>query len=122
VRNDPTGRIARDWLAGRNLSKGAKLAGREFWDFLSGPVHANSRAVLDWLAISQCDGVTRVRLGPERRPDMANAALTVMAAEGRDIANLLAIECDISVDLRGLDAALALATARYIPEDEQLDE
>jgi hypothetical protein len=115
---DGSGREASEWLAGRNMGKGAKLAGREFWDFLSGPVHANSRAVHDWLAITQEDGTTRVMLGPERRPTMANPALAIMAAECRDIANLLALRFGIRLDLRSVDARIHAEKARHIPEDD----
>jgi hypothetical protein len=75
---DSSGEYAKKWLAGRSLEKGAKLAGRDFWEFMSGPVHANVRAVLDWLAISNADGTTNVVLGLQRRPKSANAAFTYM--------------------------------------------
>jgi hypothetical protein len=104
-------------LAGRNLGKGAKLAGREFWDYLSGPVHANVRAVLDWLTITQPDGSNEVKLGPERRPVVANATLTLMASETRDIANLLALHFGVRLDLRALDSKIHAAKGKYIPED-----
>lgn len=72
---DESGGYARRWLEGRGLGKGAKLAGQDFWEFMSGPVHANARAVLDWIAISQADGSTQIVAGPERRPEVANPAL-----------------------------------------------
>lgn len=115
VRADASGEYARHWLAGRGLDKGAKLAGQDFWEFLSGPVHANARAVLDWLAISQEDGSTKIVLGPERRPEVANAALAYIAGEGRDIASMLALEAGVTLDLRDLDRRIHDAHAQYVP-------
>lgn len=113
---DESGDVARRWLDGKSAGKGAKLAGQEFWELLSGPVHANARAVLDWLAISQEDGSAKVVIGPERRPEVANAALTYMASEGRDIANLLALEAGLSVNLTEIDRRILRAHDTYIPD------
>ncbi len=117
VRADRSGEYARRWLEGHGLGKGAKLAGQDFWELLSGPVHANARAVLDWLAISQKDGSTEVVVGPERRPEIANAALTFMASEGRDICSMLANESGKPRDLASLDARLREAHEIWIPDD-----
>jgi hypothetical protein len=114
---DESGGYARHWLEGRGLGKGAKLAGQEFWEFMSGPVHANARAVLDWVAISQTDGSTQIVAGPERRPEVANPALVFMATEGRDIANLLAIESGRPRNIVALDAQIREASAIWIPDD-----
>jgi hypothetical protein len=73
---DESGEYARHWLQGRGLGKGAKLAGQEFWEFMSGPVHANARAVLDWIVISQENGSTQIVVDPKRRPDVANLCLS----------------------------------------------
>jgi hypothetical protein len=116
VHGDKSGSYARDWLRGKGLAKGAKLAGQDFWEFMSGPVHANIRAVNDWLAISEDDGTTRVVIGPERRRQMANAALVYMASEGRDLANLLAIHDGRTLDLEELDGKIVAARSKYIPE------
>jgi hypothetical protein len=105
VREDTSGDYAREWLAGRSLGKGAKLAGQELWGLLSGPVHANARAVLDWLAISHDDGSTKVVLGPERRPEVANGTLVYIAGELRDIAAMLSAAAGMPLD------GLALLTA-----------
>src|SRR5205823_6554719 len=70
VWEDKSGNYAREWLDGKTLGKGAKLAGQDFWEFLSAPVHGNVRAVLDWLAVSEDDGATHVVVGPERRPQV----------------------------------------------------
>ena len=113
VRNDQSGEHARRWLAGRPVGKGAKIGEQGLWEFLSGPVHANVRAALDWLAISQDDGSTKVLLGPERRPDLANGALVFMASEGRDIANLLALEAGLTPGLSELDWRIKQARAVY---------
>jgi hypothetical protein len=117
ISEDASGDQARAWLEGKNLGKGAKLAGQEFWEFLSGPVHANAAAVLDWLAVTQPDDTARVSVGPERRPDMANPALTFMSGEGRDIAHTLARRCGLRLDLEALDARIRAAQAAHIPED-----
>jgi hypothetical protein len=120
VRADQSGEIARNWLDGRNIGgKGAKLAGRELWDFLSGPVHANVRAVLDWIAVSQPDGSARIVVGPERRAEVANAALAFMAGEGRDLASMLAAEAAFALDLAALDARLSDAHERWIPDQDE---
>jgi hypothetical protein len=117
INDDDSGDLAQAWLEGKNFGKGAKLAGQEFWEFLSGPVHANVAAVHDWLAATQPDDTARVTVGPERRPDMANPALTFMSGEGRDIAHLLARRCDLHVDLETLDAKIRAAQAAHMPED-----
>lgn len=117
INDDDSGDQARAWLEGKNFGKGAKLAGQEFWEFLSGPVHANVAAVHDWLAVTQPDDSARVTVGPERRPDMANPALTFISGEGRDIAHMLARRCDLHLDLKTLDARIHAAQAAHIPED-----
>lgn len=40
---DESGDVARRWLDGKSAGKGAKLAGQEFWELLSGPVTQTSR-------------------------------------------------------------------------------
>src|ERR1035441_585507 len=117
INDDDSGDQARAWLEGKNFGKGAKLAGQEFWEFLSGPVHANVAAVHDWLAVTQPDDTARVTVGPERRPEMANPALTFMSGEGRDIGYLLARRCELRLDLKTLDARIHAAQAAHIPED-----
>lgn len=122
VRGDSSGEYARQWLKGRSLDKGAKLAGQDFWEFMSGPVHANARAVFDWLAISQEDGSTNIVIGPERRREMACAALTYMAGECRDIASQLALEAGLRLDLAQIDRRISEAQATYMPEDKSSSE
>lgn len=117
INNDDSGSQARAWLEGKNFGKGAKLAGQEFWEFLSGPVHANVAAVQDWLAVTQTDDTAHVIVGPERRPDMANPALTFMSGEGRDIAYMLARHCELRLDLEALDSRIRVARATHTPED-----
>jgi hypothetical protein len=116
---DESGDYARQWLKGRGLGKGARLAGQDFWEFMSGPVHANARAVLDWIAISQADGSTQIVVGPERRSEVANPALVFMASEGRDIALLLANESGHRRDISALDAQIHNALATWVPDDER---
>jgi hypothetical protein len=115
VRDDHSGDQARQWLAGRSLGKPAKLVGRDFYDMISGPVHANSRAVFEWLAISRADGSTGVVLGPERRPEVANAALVMMAGQARDIGMLLASRVGLHADISQLDEAIKAGHAAYLP-------
>jgi hypothetical protein len=88
---------------------------------LSGPVHANVRAVLDWLAISQDDASTKVVLGPERRPDVANATLVYIAGELRDIAAMLSGAAGLPLDRLGpVTAAIQSAQKEHWgPEVEQ---
>lgn len=115
IADDRSGDLAREWLAGRNHGKGAKLAGQDAWEFLSGPVHANVAAVHDWLAVSQPDGSARVAIGPERRPEMTNPGLTFMAGEARDIAYKLANSAEVTLDLNPLDERIRAAQAKHIP-------
>jgi hypothetical protein len=117
VRGDDSGEYARRWLEGRGRGKGAKLAGQEFWEFVSGPVHANARAVFDWIAVSQPDGSAKIVIGPERRPEMANPALVYMASEARDLASLLAMEAGVILDISNLDARIRQAFETWIPGD-----
>jgi hypothetical protein len=120
VRADDSGDYARLWLEGRGVGKGAKLAGQEFWEFLSQPVHANARAVFDWIAVSQPDGSAKIVIGPERRPEIANPALVYMASEARDLANILAIEAGINLDISNLDGRIRQALTTWIPgEDDE---
>ncbi|MGH2864396.1 MAG: hypothetical protein ACRDJX_04010 [Solirubrobacteraceae bacterium] len=119
IADDTSGELAREWLAGRNHGKGAKLAGQDAWEFLSGPVHANVAAVHDWLAVSQPDGSARVTIGPERRPEMTDPGLTFMAGEARDIAYKLATSAEIVLDLKALDASIRAAQAKHIADNPQ---
>ena len=121
ISEDASGDLARQWLSGRWNPKGAKLAGQDFWEMLSGPVHANVRAVLDWIAISQDDGSANVVVGPERRPEMANATLVYLSGELRDLAAMLAKAARIPVDLSKIDGAIKEAQDLHIPDtrDEQ---
>jgi hypothetical protein len=116
VRQDQSGEYSKRWLTGRNSDKGAKLAGQDFWEILSGPVHASANAVLDWVAVSANDGSTKIVIGPERRPEVANAALTYMAGEARDLANMLALEAGEGLNLAKLDGRIRDAQAEYIPD------
>jgi hypothetical protein len=116
VARDQSGEYARNWLDGKPAGSGAKLAGQEFWEFLSGPVHSNVRAVLDWLAISGADGNTKVVLGPERRPEVSNPMLVYIAGEARDIANLLALSRGLTLNLSELDDKISSAYAEYLPD------
>jgi hypothetical protein len=118
VRHDESGDYARRWLDGRGLGKGAKLAGQEFWEFLSGPIHANARAVFDWIAISQPDGSAKIVIGPERRPEVANPALVYMASEARDLATVLAMEAGVILSISDLDARIRAALETWIPGDD----
>ncbi len=102
VREDPSGEYARQWLAGRPQGKPAKLTGQEMYELLSGPAHANVRAVLDWLAIPSTDGSAKVVLGPERRPDVTNMTLIYIAGEVRDIAAMLIAASGQPLDQLGL--------------------
>jgi hypothetical protein len=86
-----------------------------------GPVHANVRAINDWLAISQPDGTAEVVIGPERRPEMTNPTLAFVAGEARDIANLLAIHSGVRVDTSKLDERVRAEIARYFPDDSPQD-
>jgi len=45
VLDDKSGGYSQRWLEGKQSDKGAKLTGQDFWELLSGPVHANVRAI-----------------------------------------------------------------------------
>lgn len=119
VRRDESGNIAKLWLQGIPTGSASKLAGQEHWELLSGPVHANSRAVFDWIAITQDDENASIQVGPERRPEIANATLTMMAGEVRDLAEILTAEAGIKVDLEELDASIVAAQKRFIPDTDE---
>jgi hypothetical protein len=113
---DASGDLARQWLSGRWNPKGAKLAGQDFWEMLSGPVHANVRAVLDWIAISEDNGSANVVVGPERRPEIANGTLVYLSGELRDLAAMLANAARISIDFSEIDGAIKEAQDLHIPD------
>jgi hypothetical protein len=126
VIDDESDQYARTWLEGRS-GKAAKAVGKYgapagMWDFLSRSAHADPRAVENWLAISEADGSTRLVLLPERRPETANATLTMAASEARDIAVLISKARDIALpDISALDAALADSLSRWLPEGGAAD-
>jgi hypothetical protein len=119
VVTDQSGEYAKAWLDGKAPGKGAKLTGQNFWEFLSGPVHSNVRAVYDWLAISESNGATRIVLAPERRPDLSNPMLVYLAGEIRDLANVLAAKCGIGVKHTDLDAAILSAYETYLDQGDE---
>ena len=122
VREDESGEYARQWLKGRGPGTPTKLVGQEFYELLSGPVHAAARGVRDWIAVSREDGSTGVVVGPERRPESANATLSYMAGEGRDIAAMLAAEAGFEiVDLRDLDRQIHELQDRYLADGDGCD-
>jgi hypothetical protein len=88
------------------------------WDMMSARAHAGVRGVLDWIAVSKEDGTTGIVVGPEQRPEVANAMLAYMAGEGRDLANMLAQANSKTLNLGALDARLARAHALYIPDTD----
>jgi hypothetical protein len=116
ISEDKSGDLARQWLDGRWNPKGAKLAGRDLWDMMSAPAHAGVRGILDWIAVSQEDGTTGMVVGPEQRPEVANAMLAYMMGEGRDLAVMLAKANGKTLSLTALDARLAEAHDRFLPE------
>jgi hypothetical protein len=119
VREDESGEYARQWLEGHGPGTPTKLVGQGLYETLSGPVHAAARGVFDWIAISREDGSTAVVVGPERRPESANATLSYMAGEGRDIAGMLAAEAGFEIDLRDLDRQIHELHDRYLPDTDE---
>lgn len=113
VCKDASGGYARSWLEGKPLGKPAKLAGQDFWELLSGPTHANARAVYDWLAISNPDGSVSVVAGPERRDALENASLTHAATVTRDIAITIADVAEFPLGTKDRDGSLIAADERY---------
>jgi hypothetical protein len=89
------------------------------WETLSHSSHADHRAVENFLAISKSDG-TGLMVVPERRADLANATLAVMAGEVRDIAGLIAAERQLSVpDWDALSALIKLALNAHLGTDDE---
>ena len=61
----------------------------------------------NFLAVSDEDGGTRLVVHPERRPEVANPTLAMIAGEARDIAVMLSAEFRVKIPgLAKLDAAL----------------
>jgi hypothetical protein len=85
---------------------------------MSAPPHAAVRGVLDWVAISSEDGSTQVVLGSEQRPEVANASLTFIAGEVRDIGHILATVSGAPENgLQSLDEAVTAAYERFLPDE-----
>lgn len=117
VLDDKSGGYSQRWLEGKQSDKGAKLTGQDFWELLSGPVHANVRAIFDWVAISGEGGDHKIVVGPERRLVGANATLVFMAGAARDIGVLLAAHCRLGIDVSQHDQAIAARQNTYMPEN-----
>jgi hypothetical protein len=58
-------------------------------------------------------------LGPERRPEIANAALAYVAGECRDLASMLALEAGLTLDIQDLDRRIRDAQVQYIPDSDE---
>jgi hypothetical protein len=115
---DKSGQYARQWLSGGSAGSGASLVGQEFWEMLSGPPHATIRGTLDWTAISEEDGRTRIVLGPERRPELSNSTLTSIASNVRDIGHMLEVLTGLSGDsLEALDESIETFGRLYLADD-----
>jgi hypothetical protein len=109
---DHSGEYASQWLKGRTAT-GSKLADQEFYKRVSGPLHASVDGILDWLAISVDHGDHHVVVGPERRPEGANATLVFMAGAARDIAVQLASHRGLAINVSQLDREIHAGQAKY---------
>ena len=112
VVDDHSGEYASQWLKGR-AATGSKLVDQEFYKRVSGPVHASVRGIMDWLAIPVGDGNHNVVVGPERRPEGANATLVFMAGAARDIAVQLAGHRGVGINVSQLDKEIRALIAHY---------
>jgi hypothetical protein len=117
VVDDHSGEYASQWLKGRTAT-GSKLADQEFYKRVSGPLHASVDGILDWIAIPVGDGNHDVVVGPERRPEGANATLVFMAGAARDIAVQLAGHRSLAINLSQLDKEIHAGHARYFVAEE----
>jgi hypothetical protein len=120
VVTDHSGEYAQQWLDGKTKT-GAKLAGQEFYEIVSGPAHADVKAVLDWLAITGEDDDHKVVLGPERRAEQANSTLVYMAGAVREVAVQLAHLGGVNlnrVQLDELDRELAAGRDRWMAAED----
>jgi hypothetical protein len=117
VVDDHSGEYASQWLHGRTAT-GSKLAGQEFYKQVSGPLHANVDGILDWLVIPVGDGNHNVVIGPERRPEGANATLVFMAGTARDIAVRLAGHRGLGINVSQLDMEIHAGQARFLVAEE----
>jgi hypothetical protein len=71
-------------------------------------LHADHRAIENFLAVSEPDGTTRFLIAAERRLHVTDATLATFAGETRDIANVIAHEHGLTIPhLAELDAAIA---------------
>jgi hypothetical protein len=112
VVDDHSGEYASQWLRGRTAT-GSKLAGQEFYKRVSGPLHASVDGIFDWLAIPAGDRNHDVVVGPERRPEGANATLVFMAGAARDIAVQLADHRGLGINVSQLDNEIRAGQAKY---------
>ncbi len=121
VVTDHSGQYAQQWLDGKTKT-GAKLAGQELYEIVSGPAHADVKAVLDWLAVTGKDDDHKVILGPERRAEQANPTLVYAAGAARDVAVQLAHLRGVNLNraqLDKLDRELAAGRDRWmVAEDD----
>jgi hypothetical protein len=112
VNNDASGSYAKEWLrgrAGKPAKAVAEFAPTGLWESLSHTSHADHRAVEDFLAVTGGgeDGLHGLVIDPERRPEISNPTLAIVAGETRDIARGLAHEFNLDVPgLQSLDTAI----------------
>jgi hypothetical protein len=121
VVNDHSGEYTQRWLAGKTTT-GAKLTGQEFYELVSGPAHADVKAVLDWIAITGDHDDHKVVVGPERLAERANATLVFVAGAARDIAVQLARLRGVNLDLGQLDRDLRAGQDRWMAPAEDPSE
>ena len=121
VVNDHSGEYAQRWLEGKTTT-GAKLTGQEFYELVSGPAHADVKAVLDWIAISGDHHDHKVVIGPERLAERANATLVFVGGAARDIAVQLAHLRGLDLDLGQLDRDLTAGQDRWMAPAEEASE
>ena len=113
VRGDESGSYAKEWLrarAGKPARAVSGMAPSNLWESLSHASHADHRAVENFLAITGGgeDGLHGLVIDPERRPELSNPTLAVVAGESRDIAQALADEFGLKVPgLSDLDGAIS---------------
>jgi hypothetical protein len=120
VVTDRSGQYAQQWLGGKTKT-GARLTGQEFYEIVSGPAHADVKAVSDWLAITGEDDDHKVVLGPERRAEQANPTLVYAAGAARDVAVQLAHIRGVNLNraqLDQLDRELAAGRDRWMAADK----
>jgi hypothetical protein len=126
VLTDRSGQHARQWLEGVPSSTPRKMAAKfgslELFDIYSASDHADPRGLHWWLVVPTEDGRQGVLVAPHRRPGFANAILTEIAMELRDLVAAIGTTTGVeSPELQELTARVMAAVNTYYDPPGGLD-